>query len=1329
MKKILNLFLVLFPIIAACQTQTENYVKATVYKVPTQTVIATPTIAQANQDVTYFDGLGRTLQQIGSQQSGSGKDVVKAIEYDAFGRQEKEYLPYAANTTGSLNYVSTALTDVKNFPQYTGQNPYSQKLFESSPVNRVLKQSAPGNLNDWALNSGHEIKFDYQSNIAGEVKLYNVITTWDPDKKLYNTTLGNNDGTVFYEPNQLYKTITYDENTAANPNEINGSTVEFKNKQNQIILKRTYESGVKHDTYYVYDDFGNLTYVLPPLSQHNPNAAPTGYNNFNQYFSQNVFTGAGGGGGVTVEITNNVLKVTFSAGFSASVLSTTPKDLATSPCLLPDIYLGTICAGGYSVVISGGKLKLNYISGGPVTGFNATLTYNLPAACDSQPSNIITQIPYDDISTVTLNSSSLPVSMKATNSIRLLDGFNAQAGSTFSAQIVTDGNVLDNVCYQYKYDQKNRIVEKKLPGKQWEFIVYDNLDRPVASGPANSPFSDLSTTGWLITKYDALNRIVYTGWENSPATAATRITKQNAQNALTGPLHETKSYPYTIDGVITPYTNTISPTSFYLLTLNYYDDYNFANAPSFPATLLNGQIVYYNNTTKPTGLATGTWTRVLTTKTSTAAQTSYTLYDQKERVIRTNTLNYLGGFTQIDYDIDFSGKTNTKYTTHQRANGDAQRVVQENFTFYPQGRLLKHTHKINGVEQLLAENQYDELGQLILKKVGNTTTNPLQVVDYTYNIRGWLKGINDSDTTNSTIIKDTKDLFGFKVNYNTPTTGTPLYNGNISQTFWKTSNLDTSVKSYTYTYDKLNRLTNAADNLNKFNETATYDKNGNIKTLIRMGEIVGGVPDISIPSNFGVMDNLIYTYDAGNKLQIISDSASDAYGFIDDNIGSGADTTTDYTYDANGNMLTDTNKGITTPIVYNHLNLPVKIVLPTGNISYIYNAAGQKLQKIVYSNSGASTTISDYLDGYQYEKINTGAVDLKFFPTAEGYVQPNGSSYKYFFQYKDHIGNVRLTYQDKQNDGIVDITDIEEENNYYPFGMKQKGYNNNASSNTALKYKYNGKEIQDELALNFYDFGARNYDPAIGRWMNIDPLAEVARRFSPYTYANNNPVFFIDPDGMIVINGDEEARNRAKEQKDAAQADFDSKSAGYDKKTATKEERKAYKESKTALKDATRDFNRAEAKYQHTQRSIDNFATIDPVNFQIANNLTYQNNAGETKNVDIVVKSGDASEFGGGKTGINPLDSNGNIPLDKIFTTIDKGLRVTSNVLGHELGHGVSIAASPLNYYNLMLNNPNHNCQDDSNRNSTLSQNARDWQDSYDRNYKAYKRANPTYKP
>jgi len=85
--------------------------------------------------------------------------------------------------------------------------------------------------------------------------------------------------------------------------------------------------------------------------------------------------------------------------------------------------------------------------------------------------------------------------------------------------------------------------------------------------------------------------------------------------------------------------------------------------------------------------------------------------------------------------------------------------------------------------------------------------------------------------------------------------------------------------------------------------------------------------------------------------------------------------------------------------------------------------------------------------------------------------------------------------------------------NYYPFGLKHQGYNN-VINGSHHPYGFGGKEEQDELGLGWVDITARNYDPALGRWMNLDPLAEDMRRHSPYNYAFDNPVYFQDPDGM-----------------------------------------------------------------------------------------------------------------------------------------------------------------------------------------------------------------------
>jgi len=161
-------------------------------------------------------------------------------------------------------------------------------------------------------------------------------------------------------------------------------------------------------------------------------------------------------------------------------------------------------------------------------------------------------------------------------------------------------------------------------------------------------------------------------------------------------------------------------------------------------------------------------------------------------------------------------------------------------------------------------------------------------------------------------------------------------------------------------------------------------------------------------------------------------------------------------------------------------------------------------------------TTTEYASGYVYEN-NT----LQFFNTAEGYVSVEANnSYSYVYNFKDHLDNIRLSYTDGNGDGSITGSEIVKESNYYPFGLSHKGYNNNVSAlgnSAAKRYMFGGKELSEELGLIWYDVSARNYDPALGKWMNIDPLAEQMRRHSPYNYAFDNPIYFQDPDGMAPV--------------------------------------------------------------------------------------------------------------------------------------------------------------------------------------------------------------------
>ncbi len=406
------------------------------------------------------------------------------------------------------------------------------------------------------------------------------------------------------------------------------------------------------------------------------------------------------------------------------------------------------------------------------------------------------------------------------------------------------------------------------------------------------------------------------------------------------------------------------------------------------------------------------------------------------------------------------------------ASGKTTREEVYTYSYDYADRVSKVEHTLGGTKITLADYTYDSFGRLSTKSLHGSAANKLT---YAYNLRSWLTGITST--------RFTQNLY-----YNTGV-GTARYNGNISSMTWKSGN-ESTVRGYKFTYDGLDRMLNAtygetagiSTNANRFSENVTgYDKNGNIKGLQRYGQLSSAA--------YGMIDNLTLTLN-GNQLNRVDDAvAASTYngGFEFKN---GANAADEYSYDANGNLTKDLNKGIS-GITYNFLNLPNAVTFSDGStITYTYGADGTKLRTV--HKIGSTTTTTDYCGNVIYEN---GVQKLLL--TEEGYITLSDSKYHYYL--KDHQGNNRVV--------ISQSGTVEETSHYYPFGGVF------ASAGNVQPYKYNGKELDTKKGLNWYDYGARHYDAVLGRFITVDALYDKHFKVSPYVYCGNEPVGRIDPDG------------------------------------------------------------------------------------------------------------------------------------------------------------------------------------------------------------------------
>lgn len=609
---------------------------------------------------------------------------------------------------------------------------------------------------------------------------------------------------------------------------------------------------------------------------------------------------------------------------------------------------------------------------------------------------------------------------------------------------------LDRWCFQYQYDEEQRVIAKRVPGSKfkenttdtndgWTYIVYDKWNRIVLEQDADQR----TRNEYVFTKYDRFNRPIISGiYTTSTSIGSLRSTAATTSGRFENEPTTTTDYTLTLSFP----TSGISAND--IRVVNYYDSYNFLNISGWDAEGNSFSYVNISGYPQKTGdasnqILTSVKGHITGTKTHYKVNVngvnrwlnSVTYYDKKYRAAQTIAENHLGGVIRITTNTDFTGRTEKQKTTNTFSN----LTTEELFTYDHAGRLLTVRHSINGsTPVIMISNRYNELGNLVEKNIHSSDNGAtfLQSVDRKYNVRGWLTSINNSALTPE-MGETNSDLFGLELQYNPATTTNIIYDdnesfetkkfydGNISSMKWKidTRNGTAQEKIYGFDYDELSRFKKAhyaVRNGNDWNvdggmfdEIITpgvsssgaelsrplYDKNGNIHGIRRNAKVQNAKTTI---------DNLTFDYTINgkqsNRLIAMEDVSNHKLGFSP----ALASQTEEYKYYPNGNLKFDHNKQISL-INYNYLNLPTLIQFTRQDLSvdemeYTYDGLGNKLSTAVRMN-GSPVWKTDYVAGFQYDNSQ-----LSFFSSREGRIINNNGNYEYEYFIKDLHGNIRVGF-------------------------------------------------------------------------------------------------------------------------------------------------------------------------------------------------------------------------------------------------------------------------------------------------------------------------------
>jgi RHS repeat-associated protein len=732
----------------------------------------------------------------------------------------------------------------------------------------------------------------------------------------------------------------------------------------------------------------------------------------------------------------------------------------------------------------------------------------------------------------------------------------------------------DQLCYRYEYDQLNRMVIKKTPGtptgsagevwmvydqrnrlvmkqdgnmrspsvKKWQYIQYDNLDRPIAEGFITDPIY-YTTLSYHLTNASASSN-------NSAGVSAWPILANYTSEVTSQVFYDNYSkIPASLPNTTDVTTNGTGNTTYFTTTYN--------TSPTFAQPITQSQMTQ--------GMITGTNVEVLGL--GGVAGTQYiptvNFYDEKGRIIQIQKINYTTGKDITTSQYSWDGKVLSSLISHKyvSASNPQTHLLSTAITYDATGRMKSISKTINSTVNGIAltapstnpativSYTYDEMGKLSGKNLGAS----LETQSLGYNVRGWLLNINQAYINGSS----SSNYFGLELGYDkhnslAPNNSyiTPIFNGNISGTTWKSKG-DGINRKYDLNYDNTNRLLSAPYLQNSSGTSwdngfidfsvsgLSYDANGNILTLNQNGFAQSG----KLP-----IDQLSYNYVNGNgnsnQLNYVNDGANVANSTLGDFHFAGGPKTgssVDYSYDADGNTTGDNNRAISTITYYSYPNLPQTITTAKGTITYTYDGLGSKIKKTVVENNVTIpsilvnnvivtnittniTTTTTYINGFVYKSVsysnsslsplNTTNTDvLQYLGTEEGRLRFKPAigavamSFVHDYFERDHLGNVR-----------VSITDEVQQDIYPAATGETTSQLVGGASNTAQNYE----------AL-YYSFSPSDFVPtsSLGSWYtNMVASSQILNENGGGIPVNNDPYSYTSsPSQQVFQVGGNTANN------------------------------------------------------------------------------------------------------------------------------------------------------------------------------------------------------------